>query len=239
MESIQQIPNNLAGFNLLRRDAWVAKIAKQLPPGMRLLDVGAGPCRYRTLFDHCSYHTQDFAQYDGKDIQNSQWRYGELDYICDATDIPVEDNYFDAVLCTEVLEHVPEPDRVLQEISRILKPNGLAFLSAPLGSGLHQQPFHFYGGFTPHFYSHFLQQHGLEILSIQPNGGFFRLLLQEIHRGLNLVARHYSPWHPTRLIFRLAASQFIARWLTSLDDQIPSPTHTVGYFVEARKKAPV
>lgn len=235
MKSRQKILRNSANFNYQQRNSWVNKVAEKLPPGTHLLDIGAGPCRYRTLFSHCNYKAQDFGQYDGSDQQASEWHYGELDYVCDAADIPVEDSSFDAVICTEVLEHVPEPTMVLKEIGRILKPGGFAFLSAPLGSGLHQQPYHFYGGFTPHFYHHFLPKYGLEVLTIQPNGRFFRLLLQEIRRGLDIVSANRPPWHPTRLAFRLAANRFVANWLTSLDEQIPIDTHTVGYHVETRK----
>jgi ubiquinone/menaquinone biosynthesis C-methylase UbiE len=228
--------SELVNFNIRQRDAWVAQMAQKLPAGTRILDVGAGPCRYRPLFAHCRYETQDFAQYTAADDSYRNWKYGELDYVCDATAIPVPDGSFDAVLCTEVLEHVPEPVRVIQEISRILAPGGSAFITAPLCSGLHQQPYHFYGGYTPHFYNLYLPQYSLQVLSIQPNGGFFRFLLQEIHRGVNLVSQSYSRWHPTRLIFRLAATLWVAQWLTALDDRIPSQTHTVGYFVEARKE---
>jgi SAM-dependent methyltransferase len=227
--------SHLVGFNLISRDAWVANCARQLPPGLRVLDIGAGPCRYRQLFSHCHYATQDFAQYDGSDAPNHTWQYGKLDYISDATSIPVADHTFDAVLCTEVLEHIPEPILVIREIGRILKPGGQAFISAPLGSGLHQQPYHFYGGFTPHFYHHFLPQYGLEIVNILPNGGFFRLFLQEIHRGLGIISQNYPRWHPIRLAFRIAASGLVAKQLTRLDETIPINTHTVGYHVEARK----
>lgn len=227
--------SDLVGFNRLHRDAWVAQMAQKLPAGTRLLDVGAGPCRYRPLFAHCRYEAQDFAQYTAADDAYRNWKYGELDYICDAASIPVPDGSFGAVLCTEVIEHVPEPMHVIQEISRILAPGGSAFITAPLCSGLHQQPYHFYGGFTPHFYNLYLPQYGLEVIAIQPNGGFFRFLLQEIHRGVNLVIQSHPRWHPTRLAFRLAATRWVAQWLTTLDDRVPSPTHTVGYFVEARK----
>ena len=40
-------------FNDYGRDAWVAAQAARLPRGTRILDVGAGPCRYREVFAHC------------------------------------------------------------------------------------------------------------------------------------------------------------------------------------------
>jgi SAM-dependent methyltransferase len=155
--------------------------------------------------------------------------------VCDASTIPVDDGGFDAVLCVEVLEHVPEPIKVLQEIARILKAGGWAFISAPLGSGLHQQPFHFYGGFTPHFYRRFLSQLGFELVSKEPNGRFFRMLLQEMNRGMGIIQSHrrYPRWHPARWLLRVASGDRVARWLTRLDDEIPIDEFTVGYHVEA------
>jgi SAM-dependent methyltransferase len=181
---------------------------------------------------------QDFAEYHGTSTgaQQETWDYGALDYVCDATAIPVPDGSFDAVLCTEVLEHVPEPVRVLEEIGRIVKPGGWAFISSPLGSGLHQQPYHFYGGFTPHFYRRHLGDLGFDIVSIEPNGHFFRLLLQELRRGAHLIqtSGRYPRWHPLYWLLRVAG-HLMAGWLIRLDDAIPVDEFTVGYHVEARK----
>ncbi len=231
--------DKLVGFNQRQRDEWVASIAKRLPPNTRVLDIGAGECRYRHLFNHCEYRTQDFYQYHGtkEGLFKDKWQYGEIDYVCDATAIPVDNGSFDAVLCTEVLEHVPEPIKVLREIARILKLNGWAFISAPFVSGLHQQPYHFYGGFTPHFYYHFLKEFGFEIVSIMSNGHFFRMLLQEMHRGISIIQSHhrYSKWHPVRWLLRVASSYPVAKWLSKMDDKIPIDEFTVGYHIEIQK----
>ena len=180
-------------FGKTRRHEWVAEQASTLPANAKILDVGAGPCRYRDLFNHCEYLSQDFASYKGSNMGDKlgsdfeTWKYGKLDYICDATNIPVADGEFDAILCTEVLEHVPEPVKVLEEFSRILKEGGVVLITAPLGSGLHQEPYHFYGGYTPHWYKHFLGNLGFGNLSIIANGGFFRNFGQESQRFASLV----------------------------------------------------
>jgi ubiquinone/menaquinone biosynthesis C-methylase UbiE len=99
------------------------------------------------------------------------WSYGQIDYVSDIASIPVPAASFDCLFCAEVLEHVPEPISAIKEFNRILKLGGYLFLSAPLGADLHQQPYHYYGGFTPHFYRKFLPEYGFEILKIEPNGG--------------------------------------------------------------------
>jgi SAM-dependent methyltransferase len=233
-------PRNIVDFNQHNRDQWVVTIAQRLPPDTRILDLGAGEGRYRELFKHCDYNAQDFAGYKGvvQGVLKEGWNYGELDYVCDASAIPVPDNSFDAVLCTEVLEHVPEPIKVLREIGRIVRKHGRAFISAPLGSGLHQQPYHFYGGFTPHFYNRFLGEFGFEVVSIDPNRHFFAMLSQEIRRGTAIVQTHrrYPFWHPVSWMLRVASSRHVAKWLMRLDVQIPIAEFTVGYHVEAIRR---
>jgi SAM-dependent methyltransferase len=166
-------------FNQHNRDQWVASQAARIPNGQRILDAGAGVGRYRHLFRHCEYRTHDFGQEPG-----TIGHYTTLDYMSDITAIPVPDQSFDVILCTEVLEHVPEPIKALREFARILRPRGYLLLTAPLGSRLHQEPYHFYGGYTPHWYRKFLSEAGFAIESIESNQGFFSHFGQE--------AVHYS-----------------------------------------------
>lgn len=224
----------------MNRDKWVTRVAKQLDAGTRVLDLGAGSCRYRPLFAHCQYETQDFSRFVGGDsglMRYSGWSYGHIDYVSDATQVPVADGRFGAVLCTEVLEHVPNPIEVLEEIGRILKRGGKALISSPLGSGLHQEPYHFYGGFTPHFYQRFLPEFGFSSILVEQNAGFFRLLLQEINRAVDVFCGHkgFQRRHPVRILLRGAILSWLLPLLDSLDDKIPVREFTVGYFVEATK----
>jgi SAM-dependent methyltransferase len=162
-----------------------------------VLDVGAGPARYRRLFDGCDYKTQDFKKLTREQAQWSESiDYGDIDYISDITAIPVADESFDVVLCTEVLEHVPEPIDAIRELSRVLRPGGRLLLTAPQRSGSHQAPYHYYGGFTPEWYRRFLPQWGLRIESIVANGGFFRAYGEETQRFVVMVLP--ENWRTTR-----------------------------------------
>jgi SAM-dependent methyltransferase len=169
--------SELLSFNVVRRDRWIAAQARQLRPGTRILDVGAGSAPYRGLFSHCHYKTQDLVPLKSEQLRGGG--YGAIDFVCDAASIPVADASFDAVLCTEMLEHHCHPERVVREIARILTPGGKLLLTAPLGSGIHQEPFHYYGGYTPFWYEKFLTEAGFEQLRIEPNEGFLRLFGQE------------------------------------------------------------
>jgi SAM-dependent methyltransferase len=211
-----------------------------------VLDVGAGPARYRDAFAHCRYETQDFAQYQGSDqgpfTDRADWAYGEIDYVSDATSIPVPDATFDAVLCTEVLEHVPDPMSVVRELARILKPGGRLILSAPLGSGLHQEPFHFYGGYTPYWYRHYLMQHGFTDITVVANGGFFRHYGQESQRFSALLdpRRCRDGWPLVPLFWLVTLPWFrlvlpvACHFLDRLDHH---RGFTVGYHVTALRSS--
>ncbi len=228
------------------RDEFVKEQASLLPRGTKILDVGAGKTPYRHLFEHCNYYAQDFAQHagstEGPMAEKNSWFYGKLDYVCDAISIPVEDESFDAILCTEVIEHVTHPGSVLQEISRILKPGGKLILTAPLTSGLHQEPHHYFGGFTPYYYNNRLTDFGFASINVTPNGGFFSFHSQESQRFSAWITPGRIPLIPSILLFPVFVISLpwfrliypiVAKYLDELDKHKP---FTVGYHVVAIKK---
>ncbi len=236
--------SDLFAFNLRNRDRWVAQQAALLPKGARVLDAGAGSAPYRPLFAHCRYETQDFKQLENHQLRHAA--YAPMDYVCDITGIPVEDATFDAVLCTEVIEHHPEPIRVLYELARILKPGGRLLVTAPLGSGIHQEPFHYYGGFTPYWYRAFLEKAGFETIAVVPNGGSYRHFAQESVRfvretrpfGPMLPATTSVAWAPLWLLLAPVlglAVPLTCSWLDRFDKEC---RFTVGYHVTATR-API
>lgn len=153
--------------DVYQRDQWVKREAAKLFPGSKVLDAGAGASKYRPFFAHCEYKTQDFCAYNGPLVKYLE----PIDYICDVADIPLPDGALDAILCTEVIEHVVDPMVVLAEFKRLLKPGGKLLLSAPLLSALHMQPYHYYGGFTHYWYEHWLPRRGFKVETITRVGG--------------------------------------------------------------------
>jgi SAM-dependent methyltransferase len=181
--------------NQATREAWLKDTLAQLPAGQRILDAGAGELRYRRFCSHLDYVSQDFAQYDGRGdgigLQTGSWDQTQLDLVCDIVDIPVSEASFDAVMCVEVLEHLPDPVLALRELTRILKPGGTLIVTAPFCSMTHYAPYFFYTGYSRYFYEHWLAQLGYEIEDMQWNGNYFEYLAQELRR-LPSVSQEYT-----------------------------------------------
>ena len=53
-----------------------------------------------------------------------------------ALELPIEDNSVDLVLCLDLIEHVKEDDKIVKEISRVLKKDGKVILTTPMQNGV-------------------------------------------------------------------------------------------------------
>jgi SAM-dependent methyltransferase len=223
--------------NAETRDAWVRAQLATLPAGGRLLDAGAGERRYQPDCARLRYVSQDFAQYDGqgdgRGLQTGRWQAASVDLVCDIAAIPAPDASFDAVLCTEVLEHAPEPVAVLRELARLLRPGGVLLLTAPFAALTHFAPYFYHTGLSRYFYEHWLPRLGLTIEEVAANGNFFEYLGQELRR-LGDVARR---WTPDRAGPPTAAVNELLCWLDtqSAADCGSHELLAFGLHVRARK----
>ena len=126
-----------------------------------------------------NYVGQDFGQYDGQGdegLQTGHWDNDRLDIVSDITEIPVENETFDAILCTEVFEHIPDAVAALNEFTRILKP-GILLITAPFASLTHFAPYHFCG-YNKYWYQYHLPRLGFNIDTIEHNGSWFHFVAQ-------------------------------------------------------------
>jgi SAM-dependent methyltransferase len=184
-------------INEENRQAWLRATLGSLPAGLRILDAGAGQLRNKPLCSHLDYVSQDFGQYqgsgDGQGLQTGTWDTSGVDLVCDITAIPEPDGAFDAILCSEVLEHVPDPLKALDEFRRLLRPGGTLILTAPFASLVHFAPYHFCSGFSRYWYEHHLPLRQFEIRELTPNGDWFAFCQQEILR-LGTMEKKRGNW---------------------------------------------
>ena len=195
--------NNAVGMkNESTRVAWLEKTLKEIPSNSRILDAGAGEQQFKKFCTHLNYVSQDFAQYngdgDGKGLQTDVWDQTQLDIVCDIIAIPEPDNSFDAVLCTEVFEHLPNPILAIKEFSRLIRYNGYLIITSPFCSLTHFSPYHYSTGFNSYFYEIHLPDYGFEIVELQKNGNFFEYIAQEVRRIPN-VSNKFSNSSPNNL----------------------------------------
>jgi len=224
----------------LARDEFIKAQAETLPPGSRVLDAGAGASKYRPFFAHCRYETQDFCQYNGSLVKYLQ----PIDYVCDISRIPLADGCLDAIVCTEVLEHVLDPLAVLDEFARLLKPDGKLFLTAPLLSYLHMEPYHYYGGFTCYWYAHWLPLKGFTVESTTAVGGpgrsavifgqAFYTAWASAEKKLSVSARLVSKLF--RAVAKIPLHYVLPRVLPRFDSWLGNHEICTGYLVVASRK---
>ena len=124
--------------NEYQRDDFVIKQLQNLNKDSLILDAGCGSQRYRKYCSHLKYYAQDFGLYTtdlkkmiGSGRGKEVYKYGKLDYVGDIWDINEKESTFDAILCTEVLEHIPHPIKTIEEFNRLLKKGGQLILTAP------------------------------------------------------------------------------------------------------------
>lgn len=175
-------------FNSSRKylSDFVSEAAASLPRGALVLDAGAGDCPYKHLFAKACYESADFCQVDKQ--------YGEITYVCDLTNIPVEDSRYDLVLLTQVLEHVPEPQDILREMHRVLKPGGELWVSAPLFFAEHEIPYDFYR-YTQFGLGHLLRSAGFIPKRIEWLEGYYGTWAYQLETAsiaLPLHPKHYG-----------------------------------------------
>lgn len=233
-------PEHLVGKqNEKTRVEWLEKVLKNIPSGNSILDAGAGEQQFKKWCSHLKYVSQDFAQYKpeglNSGLQMAKWDYGQLDIISDIATIPVENESFDAIMCTEVFEHIINPKEAIAEFSRILKKDGCLIITAPFCSLTHFAPYHFYSGFNRFFYETELDKNGFEILELLPNGNYFEYLAQEINR-LPYIAQKYSGVKLKRKEDRSVAQMKAILQDLSNRDSNSSELLCFGFHILARKK---
>lgn len=129
----------------------------------RVLDIGCGTKPYRRLFPGAT-------QYLGTETKRTFTPDGQADVTCFGEALPFRTGVFDAVVCTEVLEHVAEPSDFLKDVVRVMRPGGVLLLTTPQTWGLHEEPYDFYR-YTKYGLAYLFGKAGLEMMEVTPTTG--------------------------------------------------------------------
>jgi ubiquinone/menaquinone biosynthesis C-methylase UbiE len=148
-------------------DDFLTTHASSLRPASLVLDLGGTKTHKRGLFDISRFDinvlTYNLVPTKGVDVQGT------------ALALALESGCVDAVICSEVLEHITEPVMVLAEIYRILRPGGVMFATVPFLYRIHADPSD-YGRYTHHFWSAALSAIGFTGVQVTAQGYFFTVL---------------------------------------------------------------
>lgn len=195
-------------FFFARRGLW-----RELPPLLAqlfgdVLDVGCGRKPYRRAVSA--------SRYVGVDVDIPANRaLGAADVYYDGKALPFPSASFDAALCSQVLEHVFEPDKFVAEIRRVLKADGRLLLTVPFAWDEHEQPFDYarYSSFG--------------IRSLLERNGFEVLVLKKVTRGPRALAQLASGW-----MFKITRTD--NTWLMlSAQLLLVAPMNIVGAIITA------
>lgn len=158
---------------------FVENVAKSLPVGSSILDAGAGESVYKKLFSQCNYKAIDLA------VGESRWNYANLDYVGPLDAMPIESDLFDAVLCTQVLEHLEWPRESVKEMHRVLKTGGKLYMTVPMAHSEHQIPYDFFR-YTSYGLESICKHAGFYDVKITPFGGLWTRWAYELPRALSI-----------------------------------------------------
>jgi len=216
----------------------------------RLLDVGVGERPYGRLFEprvsrYVGLEYPPAAENLSPEISGARSGNlkGAVDVWGDGGALPFVDRSFDTVLCLELLEHVPDPDRCLAEIARTLRPGGALLVTVPFVAALHALPYDFWR-YTPAGLTALLSRHGMQVESLVPRGNVASaaasMTSQYLLRAVG--ARHewrdgsisISRW---RALFVLPLVGLIQAVFALLERLTTDSGACLGYTVVARRSA--
>lgn len=191
----------------------------------KILDVGAG-------------ETDRYGEYfPGSEIIRMDVREGaNIDIVGSADNIPFPDIFFDSILCTQVFEHLPNPQKSASELFRVLKHGGYAIVTAPQMNELHDEP-HDYFRYTKYGLERLFSDAGFTIVECLQRGGFYSTIAQMRIRYLfDRYRLHQRP------LLGIIMAKFIAvygRIMLWRDDgeknSIANRRHAIGWCVVLKK----
>nr|WP_172834073.1 class I SAM-dependent methyltransferase [Nitrospira japonica] len=159
----------------------------------------------------------------------------------DASRLPFLTESFDAIICSELLEHVPEPLPVLREVHRTLRPHGVLLMSVPFLFHIHADP-HDYGRYTDQYWKENLDRIGFRDVVIEKQGLFWSVIVDmmrgwlcecrrtgRLHSALSdrvatMVIRRAKKWALEReQLIPVASEQYVSRYTTGFGIRAVKP----------------
>ena len=217
----------------------------------QLLDVGCGDKPYEHLF------TPFVDRYVGIEHEatfgatHAAHRDKGPDVYYDGVRLPFDDASFDTVLSVQVLEHTPEPQALLDEMARVLRPNGILIINVPFSFRLHEEP-HDYFRYSPHGLRDMCARSGLRVTEMVAQGSVWSVIGHKLNSflafrvarlggvtqalgKLNHEATRAEPLRIWSLPFVLPAMGTVSALARVLDRALHDPTEALSFLAIATR----
>ncbi len=194
-----------------------------------LADVGCGSVPYYFLYQDLVEDTicVDWGREDGE--------ISYLDHVADLNKdvIPINTASVDSILCTDVLEHISNPDHLFAEMARIIKPGGHMILTVPFMYWLHDTPYD-YHRYTEYKLADFCTRNNFEVVSIDAYGGLPEVVFDIVSKGFNT---NYIPYRGVLLPIwnRMGRMFYGTRMMKNITEKTKAKM-PLGYVMVAKKK---
>lgn len=161
----------------------------------KVLDFGCGQKPYEKYFKA--------SEYTGLEYDCEISRMGnKADVFYDGHTFPFKDNYFDCAISTQVLEHVPDPQRCLDELFRVIKPGGYVMLSVPFLQEEHGGPYDFQR-YTEFGLRVLVEKSGFEIIKYKKLTTGIKALISTINFYISICYEQKLKYKIYKRIFNL------------------------------------
>lgn len=199
-----------------------------------LLDVGCGLKPYQAIL------MPHVRRYVGVEYSpTSGYRGNRADICGDAAALPLASESCDTVLATELLEHVTDPDRVVAEIARVLRPGGVAIVTVPFMFPIHEGTDYY--RYTAPGMAAILNRHNLEVLESAPLTGSGLTLAMLFNMWWFEIGFLWTRWlYPVGVVARplllpLVAVMNLLGWIA--ERALPSSHMSFNHVTVARRPA--
>jgi SAM-dependent methyltransferase len=204
-----------------------------LPSGSLVLDLGGNKIRKRGQFD--------IERYNLRVVYANLVSVKQPDLQIDAAYIPCKDDCFDVVVCSELLEHVPDPIAVLHEVYRVLRASGILLICVPFLFHIHSDPYD-YGRYTDYYWRKSLAEVGFVDIQIERQGLFWSVLVDMLCEFVHHKAKEGRPksaWMRRQIVRLLARGKRMALTHDARSDRHGNPffgKFTTGFGIKAAKQ---